>query len=69
MNKKLISLIAGAAIVAAATGCSETATSSVAGTDIRSRHIFRSIIYSYRGTQRHTVNERLNINGKSYQGC
>lgn len=33
MNKKLISLIAGAAIVAAATGCSETATSSVAGTD------------------------------------
>lgn len=33
MNKKLISLIAGAAIVATATGCSETATSSVAGTD------------------------------------
>lgn len=33
MNKKLILLIAGAAIVAAATGCSETATSSVAGTD------------------------------------
>lgn len=33
MNKKLISLIAGAAIVAAATGCSGTATSSVAGTD------------------------------------
>ncbi|MBS6472202.1 MAG: phosphate ABC transporter substrate-binding protein [[Eubacterium] siraeum] len=33
MNKKLISLIAGAALVAAATGCSETATSSVAGTD------------------------------------
>lgn len=33
MNKKLISLIAGVAIVAAATGCSETATSSVAGTD------------------------------------
>lgn len=33
MNKKLISLIAGAAIVAAATGCSQTATSSVAGTD------------------------------------
>lgn len=33
MNKKLISLIAGAAIVVAATGCSETATSSVAGTD------------------------------------
>ena len=32
MNKKLISLIAGVAIVAAATGCSETATSSVAGT-------------------------------------
>ena len=32
MNKKLISLIAGAAIVAAATGCSQTATSSVAGT-------------------------------------
>ena len=33
MNKKLISLIAGIAIVAAATGCSQTATSSVAGTD------------------------------------
>lgn len=33
MNKKLISLIAGVAIVAAATGCSQTATSSVAGTD------------------------------------
>lgn len=33
MNKKLISLIAGVALVAAATGCSETATSSVAGTD------------------------------------
>lgn len=33
MNKKLISLIAGAAIVAAATGCSQTATSSVAGSD------------------------------------
>lgn len=33
MNKKLISLIAGVAIVATATGCSETATSSVAGTD------------------------------------
>ena len=33
MNKKLISLIAGTAIVAAATGCSQTATSSVAGTD------------------------------------
>lgn len=32
MNKKLISLIAGIAIVAAATGCSQTATSSVAGT-------------------------------------
>lgn len=32
MNKKLISLIAGTAIVAAATGCSGTATSSVAGT-------------------------------------
>lgn len=32
MNKKLISLIAGAAIVDAATGCSGTATSSVAGT-------------------------------------
>lgn len=32
MNKKLISLIAGAAIVAAATGCSQTAKSSVAGT-------------------------------------
>ena len=32
MNKKLISLIAGVALVAAATGCSETATSSVAGT-------------------------------------
>lgn len=32
MNKKLISLIAGAGIVAAATGCSGTATSSVAGT-------------------------------------
>lgn len=32
MNKKLISLIAGAAIVATATGCSGTATSSVAGT-------------------------------------
>ena len=31
MNKKLISLIAGVALVAAATGCSETATSSVAG--------------------------------------
>lgn len=33
MNKKLISLIAGVAIVATATGCSGTATSSVAGTD------------------------------------
>ena len=33
MNKKLISLIAGVAIVAAATGCSGTATSSVSGTD------------------------------------
>lgn len=33
MNKKLISLIAGVAIVAVATGCSQTATSSVAGTD------------------------------------
>lgn len=32
MNKKLISLIAGVAIVAAATGCSGTSTSSVAGT-------------------------------------
>ncbi len=32
MNKKLISLIAGVAIVAVATGCSQTATSSVAGT-------------------------------------
>lgn len=32
MNKKLISLIAGVAIVAAATGCSGTTTSSVAGT-------------------------------------
>lgn len=32
MNKKLISLIAGVALVAVATGCSETATSSVAGT-------------------------------------
>lgn len=33
MNKKLISLIAGVAIVATATGCSQTVTSSVAGTD------------------------------------
>ena len=32
MNKKLISLIAGVALTAAATGCSGTATSSVAGT-------------------------------------
>lgn len=32
MNKKLISLIAGVAIVAAATGCSQTETSSVAST-------------------------------------
>lgn len=32
MNKKLISLIAGVALVATATGCSQTATSSVAGT-------------------------------------
>ncbi len=32
MNKKLISLIAGVALVATATGCSGTATSSVAGT-------------------------------------
>lgn len=32
MNKKLISLIAGVALTAAATGCSQTATSSVAGT-------------------------------------
>ena len=36
----------------------------------RSRHICkRSIIYSYRRAQRHTVNERLYINGKGYQGC
>lgn len=33
MNKKLISLITGVAIVATATGCSQTVTSSVAGTD------------------------------------
>ena len=32
MNKKLISLIAGVALAATATGCSQTATSSVAGT-------------------------------------
>lgn len=32
MNKKLISLIAGVALVATATGCSDSATSSTAGT-------------------------------------
>lgn len=65
MNKKLISLIAGAAIVAAATGCSETATSSVAGTDSSAAGTSASEALSAEASATEELSGTLSMNGST----
>lgn len=65
MNKKLISLIAGAAIVAAATGCSETATSSVAGTDSSAAGTSASEASSAEASATEELSGTLSMNGST----
>lgn len=65
MNKKLISLIAGVAIVAAATGCSETATSSVAGTDSSATGTSASEASSAEASATEELSGTLSMNGST----
>lgn len=65
MNKKLISLIAGVAIVAAATGCSETATSSVAGTDSSAAGTSASEASSAEASATEELSGTLSMNGST----
>ena len=65
MNKKLISLIAGAAIVAAATGCSQTATSSVAGTDSSAAGTSASEASSAEASATEELSGTLSMNGST----
>lgn len=65
MNKKLISLIAGAAIVAAATGCSQTATSSVAGTDSSAAGTSASKASSAEASATEELSGTLSMNGST----
>ena len=65
MNKKLISLIAGVALVAAATGCSETATSSVAGTDSSAAGTSASEASSAEASATEELSGTLSMNGST----
>lgn len=65
MNKKLISLIAGVAIVAAATGCSQTATSSVAGTDSSAAGTSASEASSAEASATEELSGTLSMNGST----
>lgn len=65
MNKKLISLIAGVAIVAAATGCSGTATSSVAGTDSSAAGTSASEASSAEASATEELSGTLSMNGST----
>ena len=65
MNKKLISLIAGAAIVAAATGCSGTATSSVAGSDSSAAGTSASEASSAEASATEELSGTLSMNGST----
>ena len=65
MNKKLISLIAGAAIVAAATGCSGTATSSVAGSDSSAAGTSASKASSAEASATEELSGTLSMNGST----
>ena len=65
MNKKLISLIAGAAIVAAATGCSQTATSSVAGSDSSAAGTSASEASSAEASATEELSGTLSMNGST----
>ena len=65
MNKKLISLIAGVALVAAATGCSGTATSSVAGTDSSATGTSASEASSAEASATEELSGTLSMNGST----
>lgn len=65
MNKKLISLITGVAIVAAATGCSGTATSSVAGTDSSAAGTSASEASSAEASATEELSGTLSMNGST----
>lgn len=65
MNKKLISLIAGAAIVAAATGCSGTATSSVADSDSSAAGTSASEASSAEASATEELSGTLSMNGST----
>ncbi len=65
MNKKLISLIAGVAIVAAATGCSQTATSSVASTDSSAAGTSASEASSAEASATEELSGTLSMNGST----
>lgn len=65
MNKKLISLIAGVAIVAAATGCSQTATSSVASTDSSAAGTSASEASSVEASATEELSGTLSMNGST----
>lgn len=65
MNKKLISLIAGVAIVAAATGCSQTATSSVASTDSSAAGTSASEASSAEASSTEELSGTLSMNGST----
>lgn len=65
MNKKLISLIAGVALVATATGCSETATSSVAGTDSSTAGTSASEASSAEAAATEELSGTLSMNGST----
>lgn len=65
MNKKLISLIAGVAIVATATGCSQTATSSVAGTDSSAAGTSASEASSAEASATEELSGTLSMNGST----
>lgn len=65
MNKKLISLIAGVAIVAAATGCSGTATSSVVGTDSSAAGTSASEASSAEASATEELSGTLSMNGST----
>ena len=65
MNKKLISLIAGVALTAAATGCSGTATSSVAGTDSSAAGTSASEASSAEASATEGLSGTLSMNGST----
>lgn len=65
MNKKLISLIACVALTAAATGCSGTATSSVAGTDSSTAGTSASEASSAEASATEELSGTLSMNGST----